>query len=89
MQSGRAKTRFWLVEFEPGGRLTADPLMGWQGRGDTRNQLKMRFDSKEEAIAHCEREGLEYVLHEPRTRTHRPKSYSENFAYGRHANWTH
>ena len=51
MQSGRGKTKFWLVEFEPGARAQNDSLMGWVGQGDTRNQLRMRFDSRDDAVA--------------------------------------
>jgi hypothetical protein len=49
MQSGRAKTRQWLVEFEPISAVRNDNLMGWVGMGDTRNQVRMRFASREEA----------------------------------------
>ncbi len=89
MQSGRANTRHWIAEFEPGARQVNDALMGWSGRGDTRNQLRMVFDSRDGAVAFCEREGLEYRVVEPRTRVVRPKSYSDNFRFGRQGNWTH
>lgn len=89
MQSGRARTRNWFVEFEPGARQISDPLMGWAGQGDTRNQLRMVFESRESAIAFCEREGLDYRVTEPRTRAPQPKSYSDNFRFGREGNWTH
>ena len=89
MQSGRAKTRYWLVEFEPGARLRNDPLMGWVGQGDTRNQLRMRFETRDEAIAFCVKEGFDYTVTEPKTRKVIQKSYADNFKYGRDANWTH
>lgn len=89
MQSGRAKTRHWLVEFEPGAQLRADPLMGWAGHGDTRNQLRMKFDSREEAIAFCVKRGLDYHVIEPRVRKLQRKSYADNFRFDREKNWTH
>ena len=89
MQSGRGRTRYWIVEFEPGAQLRNDSLMGWAGQGDTRNQLRMRFDSREEAVSYCEKEGLEYQLLEPKKRSVKRKSYSDNFRYGRDTNWTH
>ena len=89
MQSGRAKTKFWLAEFEPGGQVRNDALMGWVGHGDTRNQLRMRFDTREEAVAFCEREGLDYQVIEPQQRRLHRKGYADNFRYGRDKNWTH
>ena len=89
MQSGLAKTRQWVVEFEPGAQQRNDSLMGWVGQGDTRNQLKMRFPSREDAIAFCEKKGLSYQVSEPKTRTTKLKSYSENFSHDRDKNWTH
>lgn len=89
MQSGRAGTRTWVVEFEPGEAPVVDPLMGWTGRGDTRNQLRMTFDSREDAVAFCERADLEYQVIEPKVRAVRPKSYADNFRFDRGSNWTH
>lgn len=78
-QSGRFKTRFWLVEMEPRSRKDADRLIGWVGSDDTEQQLQLRFPSREAAIAYCERQGLSYSLAEPRPRAVRPKSYADNF----------
>ena len=89
MQSGRAKTRQWLVEFEPDAQVRNDSLMGWIAQGDTRNQVKMRFPSKDLAIAFCEKKRLDYEVSEPKTRTKKPKSYSDNFSHDRDKNWTH
>ena len=89
MQSGRAKTKFWLVEFEPGAQAKADTLMGWVGQGDTRNQLKMRFDSRDDAVAFCTRNSLDFQVIEPKSRRVHRKSYSDNFGYDRDTNWTH
>ena len=69
---------------------TVDPLMGWTSSGDTRQQVKLTFDTKEEAIAYCEREGLAYqVLPEAPVAKVIKKSYSDNFKFGRSVNWTH
>ncbi|NJO55939.1 MAG: ETC complex I subunit [Rhodospirillales bacterium] len=79
MQSGRRNTRGWLMVFETDARRPTDPLMGWVGSLDTRSQLRMHFDSREEAVAFAERNGLTYEVQEPRTERLRPKSYAENF----------
>src|SRR3546814_5149031 len=38
MQSGRAGTGRWMLEFAPAEARKADPLMGWAGSGDTRSE---------------------------------------------------
>ncbi|HLN24734.1 MAG TPA: ETC complex I subunit [Patescibacteria group bacterium] len=82
MQSGRANSRRWLVEFEPSDRREPDALMGWNGSGDTRAQLRLKFDTKEEAIAYAEREGLTYTVIEPRkVNLPKPKNYADNFKF--------
>lgn len=88
-QSGQAHSRKWLLEFEASDRRRLEPLMGWTSSGDTRRQVRLEFDSREEAIAYAERHGLAYDLIEPRERTIRPKSYAENFRYDRLTPWTH
>ncbi len=84
MQSGRGNTQKWIVEFEPAAPKYAEPLMGWVGSVDTQSQVKLKFDSKEEAIAYCERENLRFrVFDDKPARAVQPKSYSDNFAYNR------
>jgi len=88
-QSGRAGTAEWMLEFEPAEARRADPLMGWIGSADTQAQVRLRFESREEAVAFAEREGLAYEVELPRVRKFVPKSYSDNFRFGRSENWTH
>lgn len=79
MQSGRGRTHRWMVQFERDAPQVADPLMGWMGSRDTRPQLRLLFDTREEAIAYAERNGYSYTLQEPHAPALRPKSYAENF----------
>jgi ETC complex I subunit conserved region len=89
MQSGDAKSGNWLLEFESEVPRTQDPLMGWTSSGDTRQQLTLKFETKEQAVTYAERNNLEYVVaKEPPERLHK-KSYSDNFKWGRTENWTH
>jgi hypothetical protein len=90
MQSGKGKSVFWVLEHIADAPRERDPLMGWTSSGDTRQQVKLRFDTKEEAIAYAEREGLAYQVM-PEAPAGRPikKSYSDNFKFGRSDNWTH
>lgn len=78
-QSGRFKTRSWIVEHEPSSRQEADHLIGWIGSDDTNNQVMLRFPTREAAIAYCEKNGLTYMVSEPHRRVVRPKAYAENF----------
>jgi len=88
MQSGRAKTREWQLDYEPE-RKSIEPLMGWTSSTDTLQQLTLRFDTKEEAIAYCERKGIPYQVIEPRESQHRQIAYADNFAFRRAEPWTH
>ena len=83
MQSGYANTRKWVLEFEPGMAKSIDPLMGWTGSADTRDQVRLRFESKEEAVAFADKNGLSYRLDEPKKRRFFPKSYADNFRFDR------
>jgi len=89
MQSGRARTRGWVMEFEPGARIDPDPLMGWAGSSDTRAQVRLNFESAEEAVAHAEKNGWTYTVQAAKRRRIRPKAYADNFAVNRTEPWTH
>ena len=89
MQSGMAGTGEWVLDFEPAEARRADPLMGWSGSADTQAQVRLRFDSRDEAIAYADRCGLAYDVELPRTRRVGPKAYADNFRFGRRENWTH
>ncbi len=78
-QSGRAKTRYWVLEIEPTDRKRIDPLCGWSGSGDTEQQLLLKFPTKEAALDYAKRHQIEYRLFEPKQRLVRPKSYADNF----------
>lgn len=83
MQSGRAQTRKWLLEYEPASRRDPDPLMGWSSAHDTLNEVRLRFDTLDEALAFAKAHGLEYTLIEAHARTPKAKSYADNFRYDR------
>ena len=63
--------------------------MGWTSSGDMRQQVRLRFDSEQEAIAYAERHGIPYQLSEPKRAARRGISYSDNFAFKRSDPWTH
>ncbi|MCI4644426.1 MAG: ETC complex I subunit [Hyphomonadaceae bacterium] len=88
MQSGRAKTRHWVLEFTSGKRTT-DPLMGWTSIDDTAGQVRLEFETREQAIAYAKRAKLSFQVEEPREPKRLVKSYSENFSADRKRPWTH
>ena len=67
MQSGRAQARKWILEYEAATPRRPDPLMGWASADDTLNEVQLRFDTPDEAVAFAEK----------------PKSYADNFRYDR------
>jgi len=69
----------WIVEYEPRAARTRDSLMGWTSSSDTGQQVKLRFETKEGAIAYCRRAGIDYTVYQPRERRIRPKNYADNF----------
>ncbi len=81
MQSGGVKNARWVLEFEPGAPRTRDRLMGWTSSADTRQQLRLEFDSEDAAKAYCRRNGFDYVIRQPREHQVRPKTYSDNFRW--------
>ena len=83
MQSGRAGTRRWVLEYEPATPREPDPLMGWASARDTLNQVRLKFATLEEAKQFAEKKGLDYVVVEPQERTFKSKSYADNFRYDR------
>src|SRR3984957_11977272 len=88
MQSGEAKDN-WLLEYEPEKPREIEPLMGWTSSSDMRSQVKLKFGSKDEAIAYAERNGIAYRLEEPKPEARKILSYSDNFAPNRIVPWSH
>jgi hypothetical protein len=89
MQSGTAKTKEWVLDYEPEQPRTVEPLMGWTSTGDMKQELRLFFGTKEEAIAYCEREGIPYQVFESKPAKRARISYSDNFAPARRTPWTH
>ncbi|HJW80418.1 MAG TPA: ETC complex I subunit [Beijerinckiaceae bacterium] len=89
MQSGAARSKLWLLEFEQDRPREIEPLMGWTSSSDTRQQVRLRFDSKEEAIAYAARAGLAFRVEEPKEPTRKTMSYADNFKFNRVGPWTH
>lgn len=89
MQSGKARSKKWVLEYEPERPREIEPLMGWTASSDMRSQLGIEFDTKEEAVAYAQREGYAYVVEEPKPKRLQTRAYSDNFKYDRVGRWTH
>jgi hypothetical protein len=89
MQSGTALTKYWVLEHEPEEPRVVEPLMGWTSSGDTKQQVRLRFDTKDEAIAYCERHGIPYQVFEEKLPERRKMAYADNFSFKRPDAWTH
>ena len=81
MQSGHGKTNKWVLEYELASKRTPEPLMGWVSSEDTNNQIQLKFDTQEEAIAYAESKGWQYEVAVTRDRRIKPRNYMDNFKY--------
>lgn len=79
MQSGKALTDVWVLEFVPAEAKQPDPLMGWSGSGDMNQQLKLTFPSCEEALAYAERYGISARVQAAPPRRLKLQAYADNF----------
>jgi ETC complex I subunit conserved region len=89
MQSGLGRTKEWVLQEEPESAKSIDPLMGWTSSSDTEAQVELSFDTREEAIAYAERNGIAYTVQDPMPRKPVRKAYADNFKFGRIGSWTH
>jgi ETC complex I subunit conserved region len=89
MQSGYAKTKDWVLDYEPEEPRVVEALMGWTSSGDMKSQLRLIFATKEEAIAYAERHGIAYQVFEAKPVARRGLTYADNFAFNRRDAWTH
>ncbi len=79
MQSGRAGTEQWLLEYDPTQAQKADPLMGWAGSGDTKRQLSLSFASSEAALAYASKKGISARVEAAPKSVLKLQTYADNF----------
>ena len=78
MQSGRGKTKKWILKFESKHDVT-NPLMGWESNDDTMGEITLEFNTKEQAIDYAKNNKIMYEVIEPKKSNYIIKSYSDNF----------
>ncbi len=79
LQSGKALTHKWVLEFAPAEAKKPDPLTGWAGSGDMKQQLTLTFPSEEAARAYAEREGIAYTVIPTAPKSLKIQAYADNF----------
>ena len=79
MQSGRFNTKKWVLEFEQKDKRFNNPLIGWIGSTDMRQELLLRFENKDEAVNYAKKHGIEYELIQPNKRKIIIQTYADNF----------
>ena len=89
MQSGQAKTRKWLLDFDAQSAKQPDPLMGWSSTTDTTSQVRLKFDTKESAIAYARNHGIAFQVTDKPELVRKEKSYGANFSPDRKEPWSH
>ena len=80
MQSGKSKTKRWVLEYTKSDVQYIEPVMNWTGTEGVRSQVKLYFDTQQEAIDFANDNGFDYELIEPKPKKTKPKSYMSNFA---------
>ena len=89
MQSGKAKTGVWILEFDRDTPRTVEPLMGYTSSSDPLAQVRLRFETQDDAVAYAQKHGIAFRIVEPNEAKRRVISYSDNFKFDRKTPWTH
>jgi hypothetical protein len=89
MQSGTAKTKDWVLDYEPEQPQAVEPLMGWTSSADMKQEVRLQFASPAEAVAYCERHGIPYQVFEAKPAQRQRIAYADNFSWQRREAWTH
>jgi hypothetical protein len=89
MQSGKAATKKWRLEFVLANAPRPDSLMGWISGADPNGQVRMSFDSKEAAIEFARANGIPHQVLDAHEAKRQIRAYSDNFAFMRREPWSH
>ncbi|WP_306118372.1 MULTISPECIES: ETC complex I subunit [unclassified Roseitalea] len=89
MQSGKAKTGRWILEFDRQSPRRVDPLMGYTSSSDMHSQVRLTFATRDAAIAYAQKHKIAYRVEEPHVPKRRRQAYADNFRHDRRTPWTH
>jgi len=68
MQSGRANTQHWVLEFVSRKPVLIDPLTGNTRSTDMRSQIELKFDTLDEAVAYAKANNIPHRISKPNKR---------------------
>ena len=77
-QSGVGKTKKWILEYIDES-TTINPLMGWESSTNTLSEIKLFFDTKDQAVEYANKKKIDFVIIENNQRSFVKKSYTDNF----------
>ena len=89
MQSGRGSSKKWVLVHEPATAREIEPLMGYTATNDTQAQVRLSFETMEEAEAYARSNGIPYTVQPAHTPTPKRAAYPDNFRFDRKTPWTH
>ena len=89
MQSGKGKSKTWVLVYEPASAREIEPLMGYTSTTDTQTQVRLSFETLEEAESYARENGIPYSVQLPHVPTPKRSSYPDNFRFDRKTPWTH
>tara|TARA_B100000427_G_scaffold108896_1_gene90316 strand:- start:242 stop:547 length:306 start_codon:yes stop_codon:yes gene_type:complete len=89
MQSGAGKSKKWIAEYITETDTSKDYLMGWNSSTDTKTQIKLFFETKEQAIQWAKKSKYQYFVEEAKIKKIKIKSYASNFDMNKKEPWTH
>jgi hypothetical protein len=81
VQSGHARTHFWLIEAVDASARKPEPIMGWLEAEDPFSELKdrLRFPTLDDALAFAKNKGWDVTVTEPNEPKIAPQNYLDNF----------
>jgi hypothetical protein len=78
MQSGKARTKFWILEFNKS-NSNKDFVMGWTSSSNTDEQIKLKFETQEQAIAYAKENNIQFDIIAHKKNKLIIKAYADNF----------
>ncbi len=78
MQSGKARTKFWILEFSKS-NSNKDFVMGWTSSTNTNEQVKLKFETQEQAIAYAKQNNIPFDVTMHKKNKLIIKAYADNF----------
>lgn len=89
MQSGKGKSKDWVLVHEPASAREIEPLMGYTSTTDTQTQVRLTFETLEEAETYARANGIPYTVQPSHVPVPKRTSYPDNFRSDRKTPWTH